>query len=98
MGSPGPFTAYLEGIGGIRFSDWNGFMSPCGVPQPALPRSCLRKSRTTTTNYWQSLKAGVRRQQKPVGFSSPPTAAAAATPVKPTQSVLCGRLAGPGLG
>ena len=44
------------------------------------------------------LKAGARCQQKLVGFSSPPTAAAAATLVRLLQSVLRGRLAGPGLG
>ena len=41
---------------------------------------------------------GVRHQQKPVSFSSPPTAAAAAILVRLLQSVLWGRLAGPGLG
>ena len=46
----------------------------------------------------KKLKAGARRQQKSVGFASPPTAAAAATLVRLLQSVLRGRLAGPGLG
>ena len=44
------------------------------------------------------LKPGVRCQQKPVGFFSPPTAAAAATLVRLLQFVLWGRLAGLGLG